>query len=487
MSTHRHGLFIDGQWRESREHFASINPATTEPVGEFAAATAEEMTAAVTAARTAFDTGPWPGMPAAERGRVLRTAASLLKLRAEEFAQAETADTGKPIYESRSIDVPTAVDSLDYYGCLVRGVEGAAIPVGDAAIDATVREPVGVVGAVTPWNFPVVLACRKLGPALAAGNTVVLKPASLAPLTTVMLADVFAEAGLPPGVLNIVTGSGREAGQALLDDPRIDKLSFTGSTAVGREVLAASTKSIGRCSLELGGKSPAIVLEDADLDAAVEGILFGAFLNQGECCCAATRVLVDGRVQDDFVARLVARVKDIRVGDPLDEQTRMGPLISADHRDTVLAAVGEAKQAGCRVACGGGVPRGLSQGYYVEPTIFDDVPSKSRLYREEIFGPVLPVTPFAGDDALVAAANDTPYGLAASIWTRDLAKGRRLAPRIRAGTVWINIHHFVFNNAPYGGFKQSGLGRECGPEGLDAYTEIKNIITWIAPQPFRWY
>lgn len=295
-------------------------------------------------------------MPAAERGRVLRTAADLLKLRAEEFAQAETADTGKPIFESRSIDVPTAIDSLDYYGCLIRGVEGAAIPVGDAAIDATVREPVGVVGAVTPWNFPVVLACRKLGPALAAGNTVVLKPASLAPLTTVMLADVFAEAGLPPGVLNIVTGSGREAGQSLLDDPRIDKLSFTGSTAVGREVLAASTRSIGRCSLELGGKSPAVVLADADLDEAVEGILFGAFLNQGECCCAATRVLVDARVQDDLVAMLVARGKDIHVGDPLDEKTRMGPLISAAHRDAVLAAIDEAKQAGCRVACGGGVP-----------------------------------------------------------------------------------------------------------------------------------
>lgn len=467
--------------------FTSLNPATEEPVGEFAAASRADVAAAVGTAREAFDTGPWPRLPAAERGRILRKAADVLQSRAEEFAQAETADTGKPISESRRIDVPTAIDSLDYYGCLIRGVAGSAIPVGDSAIDATVREPVGVVGAVTPWNFPLVLACRKLGPALAAGNTVVLKPASLAPLTTVMLADVFAAAGLPPGVLGIITGSGSEAGQALLDDPRIDKLSFTGSTQVGRDVLAATARSVGRCSLELGGKSPAVVLADADLDAAVEGILFGAFLNQGECCCAATRVLVDAQVHEAFVARLAARATAIRVGDPLDDATQMGPLISAAHRDAVLAAIAEAAAAGGRIVCGGGAPAGCERGFYVAPTVIDGVAPTSRIYREEIFGPVLPVTSFVGDDALIAAANDTPYGLAASVWTRDIARGRRLASRIRAGTVWINIHNFVFNNAPYGGFKQSGLGRECGPEGLDAYSEIKNIITWIAAEPFRWY
>lgn len=481
------GLFIDNAWTPTADSFVSLNPATEQPVAAFARAGAAEVDRAVQSARRAFDKGTWSGMPAAERGRILRKAADLLRQRLEEFAVAETLDTGKPIFESRNVDVPIAADSLDYYGCLVVDLGGRSVPVGDAAIDYTVREPIGVVAAVTPWNFPLVLACRKLAPALAAGNTVVLKPASWAPMTPVMLGEVFRDAGLPPGVLNIITGSGRDAGAALLRHPQVDKLSFTGSTPVGRDVLAAAADNVCACSLELGGKSPAVVLADARLDDAAEGILFGAFLNQGECCCAATRVLVDSKVHKALVARLAERARAIRVGDGKDEATRMGPLISAEHRDAVLDYIRSGvKEAGKPVA-GGGVPAGCRSGYYVEPTIFDNVPTTARIYREEIFGPVLTVSAFDGEEALLAAANDTPFGLAASIWTSDSARGQRLAGRIKAGTVWVNIHNFVFNSAPYGGYKQSGLGRELGREGLEAYTEVKNVITWTAPAAFKWY
>jgi acyl-CoA reductase-like NAD-dependent aldehyde dehydrogenase len=330
-----------------------------------------------------------------------------------------------------------------------------------------------------------VLACRKLGPALAAGNTVVLKPASVSPLTTIMLGEVFIEAGLPAGVVNIITGSGSKAGNALLHHPEVDKLSFTGSTEVGRNVVNAAAEGICACSLELGGKSPAVVLADADIDATADGILFGAFLNQGECCCAATRVLVDKKIHKQLVEALVAKTKTIKVGDPSDEDTRMGPLISADQRDNVMSYIEKGiKQAGAPVV-GGNAPAG--DGYFVDATIFDNVPVDSVIYREEIFGPVLTVTAFDGIDELVTAANDTPYGLAASIWTADTATGQRLAGKIKAGTVWVNVHNFVFNQAPYGGLKQSGMGRELGREGLEAYTEVKNVITWLGPDAMKWY
>ncbi|HEY3416767.1 MAG TPA: aldehyde dehydrogenase family protein [Armatimonadota bacterium] len=482
-----YGLFIDNQWIETAQSFASLNPATEEPFARFPSATPEDVDRAVLAARRAFDCGTWSGMAALERGRLLRRAAELLRARTEEFAQAETQDTGKPIFESRNVDIPAAADSLEYYGSLVVDLLGESIPVGSAALDYTVREPIGVVAAIVPWNFPLVLACRKLAPALAAGNTVVIKPASLAPLTTVMLGEIFLDAGFPAGVVNIITGSGSVAGDALLRHPAVDKLSFTGSTEIGRSVLAASCEQICACSLELGGKSPAVVLADAPLEQTADGILFGAFLNQGECCCAATRVLVDQRVHAPLVEMLVEKTRRIVLGDGREETSRMGPLISAEHRRTIMDFVQSGiAEAGAPVV-GGGIPAGFPRGYYFEPTIFDHVPVNSRIYREEVFGPVLTVTAFDGEDALVAAANDTPYGLAASIWTGNAAVGQRLAPRIKAGTVWVNIHNFLFAQAPYGGFKQSGIGRELGREGLDMYTEVKNVITWLAPDGFRWY
>lgn len=483
----KYGLFIDNAWVEASEHFTSLNPATEEPIGEFASATLEEVDLAVKAARRAFDEGDWPRMSAFERGRVLRRAAELMKERTEDFAGAETLDTGKPIFESRNVDVPGAADELEYYGCLVVDLLGESIPVGDTALDYTVREPVGVVGAIIPWNFPLVLACRKLAPALAAGNTAIIKPASWAPLTTLMLGDLFLEAGLPPGVVNIVSGSGRVTGEALLRHPQVDKLSFTGSTEIGRDVITASCDRICACSLELGGKSPAVVLEDADLEQTADGILFGAFLNQGECCCAATRVLVDRKLHEPLRDLLVEKTRQIVVGDGMNEETRMGPMISAEHRQTVLDYIRVGVEECGQPLVGGGIPEGLERGYYLEPTIFDEVAPDTRLYREEVFGPVLALTPFDGEAELIEAANDTPYGLAASIWTGDGARGQRIAGLLRAGTVWINVHNFVFAQAPYGGYKQSGVGRELGREGLLAYIEVKNVITWIAAEGFCWY
>jgi len=482
-----YGLFIDNEWVETASSFESINPATEEPIACFAVAEEEHVNQAVAAARRAFDSGIWSGLAAMERGRILRRTADLISERAEEFAQAETFDTGKPIYESRNVDIPATVDSLEYYASLVVDMIGKCIPVGDTALDYTVREPLGVVAAIVPWNFPLVLACRKLAPALAAGNTVVIKPSSLAPLTTIMLGEVFTEAGIPEGVVNIITGPGRTTGNALLRHPDVDKLSFTGSTEVGCQVITASADTICSCSVELGGKSPAVVLADAPLAATVDGILFGAFLCQGECCCAATRVLVDNSIHDELVERLVAATGEIKVGDGMDEDTRMGPLVSAEQREKVMEYIESGRAEAGEPVIGGGIPAGLDKGYFLEPTIFDNVPPTSRIYREEIFGPVLTVTAFDSEDELIAAANDTPYGLAASIWTADAATGQRLAPRIRAGTVWVNIHNFVFSQAPYGGFKQSGLGRELGREGLEMYTEVKNVITWLGPEPFKWY
>jgi aldehyde dehydrogenase (NAD+)/phenylacetaldehyde dehydrogenase len=481
------GLFINNQWVKTPETFVSLNPATEEPVASFAIARKDDVNRAVLAAREAFDSGVWSGMPAMERGRVLRRVADLLRERAEDFAVAETMDVGKPIIESRMFDVPMATDHLEYYAGLTVDIVGKTIPVGPNVLDYTVREPLGVVAGITPWNFPLVLACRKLGPALAAGNTAVLKPASVAPLTTVMLADLFREAGLPAGVLSILTGPGATTGAALLHHPAVDKLSFTGSTDVGRDVLAAAAEGVCACSLELGGKSPAVVLPDARIDQAVAGILFGAYLNQGECCCAATRVLVDKSIHAELVDALVAATRKIRVCDPMDDDCRMGPMISAQQRQTVLDFIAAGRAEVGEPLLGGGIPAGLDRGFFLEPTIFDNVPTTSRIYREEIFGPVLAVTPFDGVDALIDAANDTPYGLAASIWTADGAEGQRLASQIRAGTVWINTHNFVFSQAPYGGFKQSGVGRELGREGLEAYTEVKNVITWLGPGAFTWY
>lgn len=483
-------MLIDGQKCQASDGatLEVLNPATNEVLAEIPAATPEDVQRAIGAASAAHAKGEWAGMTPGARGDVLLKAAEIITARAEEFARMETADVGKPIVESQAFDIPMAADHLGYYGRLAVDLVGETIPTMAGVFDYTLREPMGVVGEIIPWNFPCVLACRKLGPSLAAGNCVVIKPATWAPLTTLMLADVFAEAGLPAGVLNIVSGTGSTVGQAITDHPAVHKVSFTGSTEVGCMIMQRASGEAKGVSLEMGGKSPAVVLADADIDGAVEGVLFGAFLNQGECCCAATRVCIDSSVHDEFVAKLVAKTKAIKVGDPMDPDVKMGPLVHPDHWDRVSRYIQCGIDEGATLLCGGpDKPQGLEKGNYIAPTVFGNVTPDMTIYREEIFGPVLTITAFDGVEALVEAANDTDYGLAASIWTRDLRNAHTIASRIAAGTVWLNVHNFVFSQAPYGGYKQSGLGRELGREGLLAYTETKNVIAWLGEQPFAWY
>lgn len=484
-------LFINNEWLDASDGktFSVTNPSTGEEIATVASATRDDVQKAVNSARKAFDEGPWPRMNALQRGDMLRNVAKILTRRADEFAQLETLDVGKPIAESTAFDIPMTVEAFSYYASLIVSVSGEHVPAGDALLDYTIKEPMGVVAAVTPWNFPLSLAVRKLAPALAAGNTVVVKPSSLAPLTTILLGEVFQEAGLPKGVVNIVTGSGSTVGDELAKSSLVDKISFTGSTEVGESVMCCSAEHIRSTSLELGGKSPAIVLKDADMDRAVKGILFGSFLNQGECCCALTRILVEEPVYKEFVDLLVEKTRNIRIGVPSDQQTQMGPLISKEHLNKTLKYIDSGLAEGAKLVYGGNVPKGsqFEKGNYLEPAIFADVTSDMKIYREEIFGPVLCVSSFENEESLIEAANDTDYGLAAAIFTENDRKGHIIARQLKAGTVWINIANFVMANAPYGGYGQSGLGRELGKEGLEMYMQTKNVISYLDSNPFSWY
>lgn len=483
-------MFINGELcaSESGETLTVMNPATAAPLAEIPAGTEADVNRSVASARAAFDTEVWSGLPPAARGEALLKLADALQDHAEELAVLESTDVGKPIVESRAFDIPMAIDHLRYYGHLAADILGDTIPVAAPVLDYTLKEPMGVVGEIIPWNFPLVLACRKLGPALAAGNSVVLKAATWAPLTTLKLGELTAEAGLPAGVVNVLSGSGSVVGDAIVRHPAVHKVSFTGSSEVGcgiMECCAASAKSV---SLEMGGKSPAVVLADADLDGAVAGILFGVFLNQGECCCAATRILVHESLHDEFTAKFVAAAQAIRVGHPLDEATKMGPLVTQEHWDTVSRYVQSGLDEGAKLLCGGpGKPAGLEQGYYLAPTVFDEVAPALKIYREEIFGPVVTITSFRNFNEAAEMANDSHYGLAASIWTTNLRDGHVMAQRIKAGTVWLNVHNFVFSTAPYGGYKLSGIGRELGRQGLEAFLETKNVMVWLGEGPFEWY
>ena len=486
----RREQLIDGRWVAPASGRTSTitSPADGDAIGEVAAGDERDMDLAVAAARRAFHDGPWPRMPASERGRYLLRIAAILEGARDEVARLESANNGKPIRESSQIDVPLSVDCFEYFAGFATKIHGETLPVPGDVLSYTVREPLGVVGAITPFNFPLLLATWKIAPALAAGNTVVIKPASDTPLTTLRLGEIAQEAGLPPGVLNVVIG-GSSTGNHLVEHPDVDKITFTGSTEVGKQIASKAAGNLKRVSLELGGKAPNIVFADAPLDDAVAGALFGVFWTQGEICTAGSRLFVQRPIFDAFVERFVARAKALRVGDPLDPRTQVGPLVSAVHRERVLGYVRAGCDAGARLMTGGDAPAepGLARGQYVRPAVFVDVRPDMTIAREEIFGPVVSIMPFETPEEAVRLANDTRFGLTAGVWTRDVKLAHRMARAIRAGTVWINMFNVVTSEAPFGGFKESGWGRENGPHAIDAFTEVKHVYVNLAEQSTDWF
>jgi acyl-CoA reductase-like NAD-dependent aldehyde dehydrogenase len=472
-------LLIGGEWQEAKSGntFPTINPATAEPITYIADAGSEDVALAVAAAQVAL-TGAWGKMSAAERGEILWRVADLMLKYGDEFAELETLDCGKPISESRKIDLPFSADCFRYFAGAASKIQGETIPVRGNFFNYTLREPLGVIALITPWNFPLLLATRKVAPALAAGNTIILKPATPTPLTAIRMAEVCQEAGLPPGVFNLITGAGRNAGQALVDHPGVDGISFTGSTSVGQEILRRSATTLKRVELELGGKSPNIVFADADLEAAARGAVAGIFYNCGEVCTAGSRLLVEESVHQQFIEQVVARAKKLTPGDPMDAKTRLGPVISEQQLNTVLEYIETGKQEGAKLLLGGERANvGNGKGYYLNPTIFDQVDNQMKIAQEEIFGPVLSAISFANLDDAIAKSNDTIYGLASAIWTRDVKKAHRFARAIKAGTVWVNTYNMFDSASPYGGYKMSGFGREQGMQAFEFYTQTKTV--WI--------
>jgi len=470
-------LFIDGQWVESvaGATFTTINPATEEPLAEVSEGRSEDVDRAVKAARRAFSDGAWPRLSPADRGRILWKIGDLLEQNLEEISRLESLDSGKTIAEASKVDLPMAADCFRYFAGWSTKIEGETIPVRAPSLNYTLREPLGVVGQIIPWNFPVLLAAWKVAPALAAGNTVVLKPAEQTPLTALRLAGIAQEAGLPPGVLNVVPGFGPTAGAALVDHPEVNKIAFTGSTAVGQEIMRRAAGSLKRLTLELGGKSPNIVFADADVDVAIRAASNGIFYNKGEVCTAGSRLFLEDSLHDAFLDRLQAHTSKLTQGDPLDPKTRIGPQVSEPQMNRVLGYIEKGRSEGARLVCGGS--RAPGRGYFVRPTIFDEVGGAMTIAREEIFGPVLAVIRFKEMEEVVRAANDTPFGLAAGIFTRDIKKAHRAARLLQAGTVWINSYGLYDNAMPFGGYKMSGFGRELGRHGISEYTQTKSV--WV--------
>jgi betaine-aldehyde dehydrogenase len=483
----KYQMLVNGEWvtSNSGKTFPVYDPSTEDVIAEVPDSNAKDVDHAVAAAKDAFENGPWASSTAQERGRVLFKLADAVRQNAAALAELEARNSGKPIVEAE-YDMADVATCFEYYGGLATKITGHVNPVPDNALSLSLKEPVGVAGQIIPWNYPLLMAAWKLAPALAAGCTCVLKPAEQTPLTVLEFAKHWEACGLPNGVVNIVTGFGESAGAPLVQHPDVNKIAFTGSAAVGKQIVKMAADTVKRVTLELGGKSPNIFFADADFEAAIDGALFGVFINQGEVCSAGSRILVERPIYKKFVEAMAAKAKAIKLGPPLQRDTKMGPLVSQEQYDRVRSYLEIGKQE-AKLASGGDRPKDLARGYFVEPTIFYDVDNSARIAREEIFGPVATVIPFEDEADAVKIANDTPYGLAAAVWTRDIFKAFRAVKKIRAGIVWVNHMQPTYVEAPWGGYKQSGFGRELGPWGIEEYLETKQVHINLNEQPIGWY
>ena len=482
-------MFVGGTWCAASDRGVRtlLNPATGEPIASVAEGTRADADRAISAARHAFDTGPWGQMFAHDRARLLTRLADAIEEHAEEFSQIDTLNNGKPLRETQ-YDVADAANCFRYYAGLATKPTGQTFDVPAPSQTMVVREPIGVCGQIVPWNYPLLMAVWKLAPALAAGNTCVLKPSEMTPLSALRLAMLMDELEFPAGVVNVVLGAGPVVGAAIAESHLVDKIAFTGGTATGRSIMTAATGNLKKISLELGGKSPNVVFADADFDTAIDYALFGIYANAGQVCSAGSRLLIEESLHDRFVERLVERANNIRVGDGFDGSTEMGPLISKTQMERVQKYIEIGKAEGAKLLCGGVHAPGTSEsGNFIAPTIFTNTTPRMRIVQEEIFGPVLVVQTFKDEAHAIELANDTVYGLAAAVFTQDIAKAHRVIKKLRAGITWINTYHPTYNEAPWGGYKQSGIGRELGTYGYEAYTEVKQINVNLAVEPSGWF
>ena len=480
-------MFINGEWVSSKsaKTFPVYDPSTEEVIAQVPDANADDVNRAVAAAKAAFEDGPWASTTAQERGRVLFRMADKVRQNLAALAELECRNTGKPIVEAE-YDINDVATCFEYYGGLATKITGSVNPVPDNAMSLSLKEPIGVAGQIIPWNYPLLMAAWKLAPAIAAGCTCVLKPAEQTPLTALEFAKQFSDCGLPAGVVNVITGFGETCGAPIVQHPDVNKIAFTGSAAVGKIIVKQAADTVKRVTLELGGKSPNIFFADADFEAAIDGALFGVFINQGEVCSAGSRILVQKSIYKNFVDAMAEKAKKIKLGAPLDRDTKMGPLVSKEQFDRVTSYMEIGKKE-AKTAIGGGRAKAFGKGFYVEPTIFYDVDNSARIAREEIFGPVASVIPFENEADAIKIANDTPYGLAGAVWTRDIYKAFRIVKSMRAGIIWVNHMQPTYVEAPWGGYKQSGFGRELGPWGLEEYLETKQVYVNLDETPIGWY